>query len=214
MASANAEHRRARCAYEVAEPFELLPIVIIEIAQRPAQDDGVRIEVPDSLRDFTHVNNFRRRFLNQPFDIRHDVLQRMWGHRRVAEQHYSELNARARSIIEAYCAGVNKYIDEHPAELPAWGFKIKPWQVVAYSRYTIWSWHQNDAAADLKRAGIEPDPIPYLGSNEMLIAPFRTAAKAPIAVIDPHLSWYGETRYYEMRVYGGDLAYSGGTRLG
>ena len=48
----------------------------------------------------------------------------------------------------------------------------------------------------------------------MLIAPSRTAAKAPIAVIDPHLSWYGETRYYEMRVYGGQLAYSGGTRLG
>jgi acyl-homoserine-lactone acylase len=145
---------------------------------------------------------------------RHDVLQRMWGHRRVAEEHYGELNQHVRSIIEAYCAGVNKYIDEHPGELPSWGFRIKPWQVVAYSRYTIWSWHQNDAAADLKRAGIEPDPIPYLGSNEMLIAPFRTAAKAPIAVIDPHLSWYGETRYYEMRVYGGDLAYSGGTRLG
>jgi acyl-homoserine-lactone acylase len=145
---------------------------------------------------------------------RHDVLQRMWGHRRVAEEHYKELTPLTRSIIEAYCAGVNKYIDEHPKELPKWGFKIKPWQVVAYSRFTIWSWHQGDAAGDLRRGGIEPDPIPYLGSNEMLIAPSRTKEKAPIAVIDPHLSWYGETRYYEMRVYGGQLAYSGGTRLG
>ncbi len=145
---------------------------------------------------------------------RHDVLQRMWGHRRVAEEHYGELSPMLRGIIEAYCAGVNKYIDEHPGELPAWGFRIQPWQVVAYSRYTIWSWHQGDAAADLKRGGIEPDPIPYLGSNEVLIAPSRTAAHAPIAIIDPHLSWYGETRYYEMRVYGGALEYSGGTRLG
>ena len=145
---------------------------------------------------------------------RHDVLQRMWGHRRVAEAHYKDLSPIVRSIIEAYCAGVNRYIGEHPAELPAWGFKIQPWQVVAYSRYTIWSWHQGDAAADLLRGGIEPDPIPYLGSNQMLIAPSRTAAKAPIAIIDPHLGWYGETRYYEMRVYGGPLAYSGGTRLG
>ncbi len=86
--------------------------------------------------------------------------------------------------------------------------------MIAYSRFTIWSWHQGDAAADLKRGGIEPDPIPYLGSNQMLIASSRTAAQAPIAIIDPHLSWYGETRYYEMRVYGRDLAYSGGTRLG
>ena len=42
---------------------------------------------------------------------RHDVLQRMWGHRRVAEEHYGELSPIARGIIEAYCAGVNKYID-------------------------------------------------------------------------------------------------------
>ena len=29
---------------------------------------------------------------------------------------------------------------------------------------------------------------------------------APIAVIDPHLTWYGEFRFYEMRIYGGELA--------
>lgn len=145
---------------------------------------------------------------------RHDYLQRMWGHSRVAKEHYKELPDHIRGITEAYCAGVNRYIDEHPGELPAWGFKLEPWMIVAYSRFTIWSWHQGDAAGDLRRGGIEPDPIPYLGSNEMLISPSRTAAKAVIAVIDPHLSWYGETRYYEMRVYGGDLAWSGGTRLG
>jgi len=145
---------------------------------------------------------------------RHDVLQRMWEHRRVAEEHYRELSPLARSIIGGYCAGVNRYIDEHPRELPAWGFRLQPWHVVAYSRFTIWRWHQDDAAGDLRRGGIEPDPTPYLGSNQMLIAPSRTAARAPIAIIDPHLSWYGETRYYEMRVYGGALEYSGGTRLG
>jgi acyl-homoserine-lactone acylase len=149
-----------------------------------------------------------------PEFYRHDVLQRMWAHTRVSKEHYPDLPAHIRAIIEAYCAGINRYIDEQPKELPEWGFKVEPWMIVAYSRFTIWSWHQNDAAGDLRRGGIEPDPIPYLGSNEMLIAPGRTAAKAVIAVIDPHLSWYGETRYYEMRIYGGDIAWSGGTRLG
>jgi acyl-homoserine lactone acylase PvdQ len=144
----------------------------------------------------------------------HDVRQRRWAHARVAKEHYSELSPVVRSIIEGYCAGVNRYIDEHPGELPSWGFKIEPWQVVAYSRYTIWSWHEGDAAEDLERGGVTPDPLPYLGSNEVLIAPFRSAANAPLAIIDPHLSWYGETRYFEMRVYGGKLGYSGGTRLG
>lgn len=145
---------------------------------------------------------------------RHDYLQRMWGHARIAKEHYPELAPHIRAITEAFCAGLNRYIDEHPNELPEWGFKVEPWMIVAYSRFNIWSWHQGDAAADLRRGGIEPDPIPYLGSNEMLVAPSRTALKAVIAIIDPHLSWYGETRYYEMRVYGGDLSWSGGTRLG
>jgi acyl-homoserine lactone acylase PvdQ len=37
---------------------------------------------------------------------------------------------------------------------------------------------------------------------------------APIAVVDPHLSWYGAFRFYEMRIYGGDLAFSGACILG
>ena len=36
----------------------------------------------------------------------------------------------------------------------------------------------------------------------------------PIAVVDPHLSWYGEFRFYEMRIYGGELSFSGAAILG
>lgn len=145
---------------------------------------------------------------------KHDVAQRMWGHRRIAAAKYQTLQPKTRAIIEAYCKGINRYLEEHPAQVPAWGFRVTPAQIVAYSRFTIWSWHQGDAAADLRRAGIEPDPIAYRGSNEMLVAPFRTKLRAPLAVVDPHLSWYGETRYWETRVYGGELKYSGGARVG
>lgn len=145
---------------------------------------------------------------------RHDYLQRMWGHRRIAEEKYKTLQPKTRAIIEAYVRGINRYIEENPAKLPAWGSKVTPAQIVGYSRFTIWSWHQGDAAADLRRGGIEPDPIMYRGSNQMLVAPSRTQANAPLAVVDPHLSWYGETRYWETRVYGGEMAYSGGARVG
>lgn len=146
---------------------------------------------------------------------KHDIRQRMWEHARVARAHYGELPPKIRSLVEAYVAGIAQYKREHPGELKQPDFVIEPWHIVAYSRYTIWRWHEGDAAGDLRRAGIQPDPLPYMGSNQMLIAPSRTAMKAPIAVIDPHLSWYGETRYYEMRIYGGkELAYSGGARLG
>src|SRR6476661_7118994 len=38
--------------------------------------------------------------------------------------------------------------------------------------------------------------------------------KAPIAIVDPHLSWYGEFRFYQVRIYAGDFNVSGVSVLG
>ena len=146
--------------------------------------------------------------------FRDDWRQRVWRHRLVAEQHYKELRPRSREIIEAFQAGVRQYMQEHPGQVPAWAPKLEPWQLVALGRYIIWGWPEGEAAGKLLHAGIQPDPIAYHGSNEMLLAPSRTAMHAPIAVVDPHLSWYGAFRFYEMRLYGGDLAFSGACILG
>jgi acyl-homoserine lactone acylase PvdQ len=143
-----------------------------------------------------------------------DWRQRVWRHRLVAEQHYKELSPRSREVIEAFQAGVRQYMREHPEQVPAWAPKLEPWQLVALGRYIIWGWPEGEAADKLKRAGIQPDPVAYHGSNEMLLAPSRTALHVPIAVVDPHLSWYGPFRFYEMRIYGGDLAFSGASILG
>ncbi|HTT65218.1 MAG TPA: penicillin acylase family protein [Bryobacteraceae bacterium] len=149
-----------------------------------------------------------------PEFFRDDWRQRLWRHRLVAEQHYQELSARSREIIEAFQAGVRQYMHEHPEQVPAWAPKLEPWQVVALGRYIIWGWPEGEAGGKLLRAGIQPDPIAYHGSNEMLLAPARTAMHAPIAVVDPHLSWYGPFRFYEIRLYGGDLVFSGACILG
>lgn len=146
--------------------------------------------------------------------IFHDYRQRVWRHREVAEQHYNELDPKVRAICEAYQAGVRKFMQEHPEQVPAWAPKLEPWQIVALSRYILWGWPEGEAGGDLKRAGINPDPVDYHGSNEVLLAPSRTAMHAPIAIVDPHLSWYGEFRFYEMRIYGGELSCSGAAILG
>ena len=119
-----------------------------------------------------------------------------------------------RAICEAFQAGVKKFMQEHPEQVPAWAPKLEPWQIIALGRYIIWGWPEGEAGGDLKRGGIDPDPVAYHGSNEMLLAPSRTAMHVPIAVVDPHLSWYGEFRFYEMRIYGGELSFSGAAILG
>jgi len=146
--------------------------------------------------------------------FRDDWRQRVWRHRLVAEQHYQELSPRSRAIIEAFQAGVRQYMREHPERVPAWAPKLEPWQVVALGRYIIWGWPEGEAGGKLLHAGIQPDPIAYHGSNEMLLAPARTAMHAPIAIVDPHLSWYGPFRFYEIRLYGGELAFSGACIVG
>ncbi len=144
----------------------------------------------------------------------HDYRQRVWKHREVSKEKYKTIGAKSRGIIEAFQKGIQKYMDENPDEVPDWAPELEPWQVVALARLIIWGWPEGDAGGDLRAAGIRPDPIEYRGSNEWLIAPDRTAEGVPIALIDPHLGWYGIFRFYEGRFYGEELNLSGVCILG
>ena len=165
------------------------------------------------LRNYRKAEGTMSEAFGQEF-VFHDYRQRLWRHRQVAEQHYKDLDPKLRAICEAFQAGVKKFMQEHPEQVPAWAPKLEPWQIIALGRYIIWGWPEGEAGGDLLRGGVQPDPVAYHGSNEMLLAPFRTAMHAPIAVVDPHLSWYGEFRFYEMRIYGGELNFSGAAILG
>jgi acyl-homoserine-lactone acylase len=149
-----------------------------------------------------------------PQFLHDDYRQRLYRHAAVSKARYPELSAKTRSLIEAFQSGVKLYMKEHPAEVPEWAPKIEPWMCVALGRYIIWGWPEGEAGEDLRRSGIEPDPVEYHGSNQWLVARERTAYNAPIALIDPHLSWYGAFRFYEARLYGGEIEFSGMAILG
>lgn len=144
-----------------------------------------------------------------PSFLKDDYRQRLWRHAAISREKYHELTPKSQALIEAYQTGVKDYMRKHPEEVPVWAPQIEPWMCVALSRYIIWGWPEGDAGGDLARAGIKPDPIEYRGSNEWLISRDRSAYDAPIALIDPHLGWYGQFRFYELRLYGGELIYSG-----
>ncbi len=149
-----------------------------------------------------------------PDHYRNDIIQRMWRHDEISRDKYHEVSPKMRAVIEAYIEGVKRFMKEHPEQVPPWAQEIHPSDVVALGRYIIWGWPMGEAGGDLARAGIEPDEMAYRGSNEILLAPSRTAMKAPIAVLDPHLSWYGEFRFYQVRIYAGSYNVSGISVLG
>jgi acyl-homoserine-lactone acylase len=149
-----------------------------------------------------------------PSYFQHDYRQRLWQHREMARSRYASLPAHIRAGMEAFQRGVELYMRRHPGQVPAWAPKLEPWMQVALSRYIIWGWHEGEIASELMRAGVAPELPSYRGSNQMLVGPARTRERVPYAVIDPHLSWYGEFRFYEMRIYAGTLAASGAAIVG
>jgi acyl-homoserine-lactone acylase len=149
-----------------------------------------------------------------PGALQEDLAMRMMRNEEVSREKYNEVSPKMRASIEAFQQGVKQFMREHPEQVPSWAQEIHPWDVVALGRYIISNWPIGEAIGDLQRAGIHLTPPPYRGSNQMLIAPSRTAMHVPIAVVDPHLSWYDQFRFYEVRIYAGDFNVSGVSILG
>ncbi|MEW6128375.1 MAG: penicillin acylase family protein [Acidobacteriota bacterium] len=149
-----------------------------------------------------------------PENFRDDLMQRMWRHEEISRERYNQVSPKMRAVIESYQEGIKQFMREHPEQVPGWAQEIRPWDVISLSRYIIYGWPLGECAGELQRAGIQPDPSAYRGSNQMLIAANRTTLGAPVAIIDPHLSWYGQFRFYQVRIYAGDFSVSGVSILG
>jgi len=165
------------------------------------------------LKNYRKANGTMSEVFGPDF-YRSDLIQRMWRHAEISRELYKEVSPKMRACMEAFQDGIKLFMKEHPEQVPKWAQEIHPWDVIALGRYIIWGWPLGEAGGDLQRCGIQPDPAAYRGSNEMLIAPSRTAMNSAIAVIDPHLSWYGEFRFYQIRIYAGDYNVSGVSILG
>ncbi len=143
-----------------------------------------------------------------------DLRQRVMQHAEISKARYDQISPKMRGVIESFQNGIKQFMKDHPEQVPPWAQQIQPWDAVALGRYIIWNWPMGEAAGDLKRAGLNFGPIPYRGSNEMLIAPKRTTMNAAIAVIDPHVQWYDQMRFYEVRIYTPEFNVSGVSILG
>lgn len=146
--------------------------------------------------------------------FREDVAQRLFRHAEISRKNYPRLSPTVRKVIEQFQKGIQAFMQEYPAQVPKWAQPIQPEDVVALGRYIIYGWPVGEALYDLEQGGLKMEDPAYRGSNEILLAPSRTAAGVPIAIIDPHLSWYGEFRFYQVRIYAGDYNASGVSILG
>jgi acyl-homoserine-lactone acylase len=146
--------------------------------------------------------------------FREDLRQRVMRHAEISRARYEKISPKMRGVLESYQRGIKQFMTDHPDQVPSWAQKIEPWDAVALGRFIIWNWPMGEAAADLSRAGLSFGSIPYRGSNEMLIGPKRTKMGVSIAIVDPHVQWYDQMRFYEVRVYTPEFNVAGVSILG
>jgi len=144
-----------------------------------------------------------------PRGLETDYYMRLFRTPEISQEKWSTVPPKFRACAAAFQQGVRRYFKDHPGKRPDNFLEIEPWMCAALGRAVIWGWPLGEMADDLKAGGIQPPPLEYRGSNEMALAPAKTTQGAPIAVIDPHLGFYGLMRFYEARMYGGSLAVAG-----
>src|SRR6266576_2934416 len=80
MAATDSEDRSARVLNEIRKACQQFWLVIIKVAQRPAENDRVGLKVINRRGEFADVGDLRHRLFHQPGDVCNDVLQRQRGY--------------------------------------------------------------------------------------------------------------------------------------
>jgi len=152
-----------------------------------------------------------------PDQVQTDLRSHMFDHYGVAKRKWDTIPAPVQTDIKAFARGMNAYFAAHAEAKPAWwgDRQIDEFMIVAFGRLFLYNWSIDEAYGDLKRGGIEPGYEPVQrGSNQWAVSSQRSAAGAPILYIDPHLSWWGPSRFWAVRIHAGELHGSGVTLPG
>ncbi|MBN2309751.1 MAG: penicillin acylase family protein, partial [Candidatus Hydrogenedentes bacterium] len=110
-----------------------------------------------------------------------------------------------RALGDAFVAGVEAYVAEHPERRPGYALDLEGWHCGAVGSTMILKWPLGTVEDDLKNK----DQAPPFGSNGWAVGPSRSAEGCSIVMTDPHLTWKDLAVFYEARVHGGDLAMNG-----
>ncbi|SVB44434.1 uncharacterized protein METZ01_LOCUS197288, partial [marine metagenome] len=122
-----------------------------------------------------------------------DVRTRLWRTTEEAEAAYPRLNSETRVYLDGFVDGVNRYMTDHPADVPQGIDSVTSVQVIALYRLLhirLNEWTMPELSL-LQDGGM---------SNQWAIAPCRTASKETICAMDPHVPWVPIFRMYEAHL--------------
>jgi len=152
-----------------------------------------------------------------PGAVQSDLVSHLWDHYGTSKRNFLKIRPDIRRQIRAYVEGINDFYAAHPKDVPAWwgDRPVDEHMVVAFGRFFLYGWSIGQVFDDLRAGGIEPGfDDDGRGSNQWAVSPSRSAEGAAILYIDPHLSWWGASRFWEFRIHAGEIHGSGFTLPG
>ena len=127
---------------------------------------------------------------------------------------------KMRALLDAFVAGLNAYLADHPEVRPRLLTRFEPWYPLAFIRFNYYQsgffWGAGFQPSDLQVA--MDDALvgsTHLGSNGGVIGPTKSATGHSMLFINPHLSFFGYGQVYEGHVKSDEgWNFTGYTRLG
>ena len=147
----------------------------------------------------------------------YDKGSRLWRHAIESREGLARLSPELRRNYERWVQGFNRYLSEHPTEVPAWAPRLTAADLVGISRWMLWlSYQAGDGLAKCRASGAKLAAMhenalarqAVAASNEWIVAPWRTADSAMIVLSDPHGGVDGQF-VYEFRMHAGRVEMAG-----
>ena len=130
-----------------------------------------------------------------------DLRQRLWIDPNELKADYAKSPPWLKKLMQAWAAGLNQYLADHPNVKPKVLTRFEPWMALSFSEGSIGgdisrvSLTQLQAFYERRTVALTPEEDGLVtreptGSNGFVIAPSHSASGHPLLLINPHTSFY------------------------
>jgi acyl-homoserine-lactone acylase len=153
-----------------------------------------------------------------PQAIPKDLHNLQWMFMEQGRLGFQRFEPQLQKDYEHFIKGVERYVREHPEEVPAWAPKLDPTLPVAVFDAALWGVNDVFGVEDCTRGGVavakenksESQATRLsIASNEWIMMAWRTQNNVAIHLADSHVPFEGEVRAFEFRLHAGGLELSG-----
>ena len=130
-----------------------------------------------------------------------DLRQRLWIDPAALKADYNRSPRWLKLLMDAWAAGLNQYLVDHPAVKPKVITRFEPWMALSFSEGSVGGDIERVSLSQLEafytgqavaltaeeRGLVQNEP---LGSNGFVIAPARSASGHALLLINPHTSFF------------------------